>query len=89
MLQNATIGKFCSIASYVKIGLGIHPTSDFVSTHYAFYSNHKKLTKTFSDKNYIEESKNVSIGNDVWIGTNAIILDGITISDGAILVLEQ
>ena len=85
MIYNATIGKFSSIASFVKIGLGIHPTKDFVSTHYAFYSNKKKLTKTFSDKNYIEENKNVSIGNDVWIGANAIILDGITISDGAII----
>ena len=84
-ISNATIGKFSSIASFVKIGLGIHPTRDFVSTHYAFYSNYRKLTKTFADKSYIQEYKNVKIGNDVWIGTNVIIVDGITISDGAII----
>jgi acetyltransferase-like isoleucine patch superfamily enzyme len=81
----ANIGKFSSIASFVKIGLGIHPTRHFVSTHYSFYSNHNKLTKTFSDNNYIEEFKKVYIGNDVWIGTNAIIMDGVTIADGAVV----
>ena len=27
----------------------------------------------------------VSIGNDVWIGANAILLDGISVGDGAII----
>ena len=30
-------------------------------------------------------NKNVTIGNDVWIGTAAIILPGVTIHDGAII----
>lgn len=31
------------------------------------------------------ETKSVQIGNDVWIGTNVIILKGVTIGDGAII----
>jgi acetyltransferase-like isoleucine patch superfamily enzyme len=80
-----TIGKFTSIGPYVKIGLGIHPTREFVSTHLSFYSNQHKMIKSFSDNNCVKEYKEVFIGNDVWIGTNAIILDGITIANGAIV----
>jgi len=31
------------------------------------------------------ESKAVRIGNDVWIGTHAIILPGVTVGDGSIV----
>jgi acetyltransferase-like isoleucine patch superfamily enzyme len=31
------------------------------------------------------EKKRVSIGKDVWIGANAVILPGVTIGDGAII----
>ncbi len=30
---------------------------------------------------------NIVIGNDVWIGYNAIILSGVTIGDGAIIAI--
>ena len=30
-------------------------------------------------------SKPIIIGNDVWIGANAIVLKGVTISDGAVV----
>jgi virginiamycin A acetyltransferase len=33
----------------------------------------------------IVEYKRITIGNDVWIGARAVILDGITIGDGAIV----
>jgi maltose O-acetyltransferase len=34
---------------------------------------------------YKHNSKPITIGNDVWIGSGAIILSGITIGDGAIV----
>ena len=79
------IGKFCSIGPDCKIGLGSHPSKDFVSTHPVFYSTQKQSVITFSDKDYFKEHYEITIGNDVWIGTNAIILDGVTIGDGAII----
>ena len=76
------IGKFSSIASFVKIGLGIHPIQRFCfhSLCILFILIINKVDQNFFDKSYIEEYKNVNIGNDVWIGTNAIVVDGITIS---------
>jgi len=82
-IRNTTIGKFCSIAENVKIVLGNHPVN-FVSTHPAFYSNNKPF-KTFSDNTYVEEIKNVIIGNDVWIGEGVLILGGVVIGNGAII----
>lgn len=83
VIRNASIGKFCSIANDVLIGLGKHPVN-FVSTHPAFYSNDKPFI-TFSDKTYYKEYDSIEIGNDVWIGTRAIITDGVKIGDGAIV----
>ncbi len=81
---NADIGKFCSIASQVKIGLGSHPTA-MVSTHPAFYSNTQPIVKTFSCTDEYNPYKRITIGNDVWIGENAVILDGVAIADGAVI----
>lgn len=79
------IGKFCSIGPNCLIGWGLHPTKQFVSSHPAFYSTGKQAGQAFADKNYFEEYKNISIGNDVWIGANVIIFDGVSIGDGAII----
>lgn len=80
----AKVGRFCSIARGVNLGLGLHPV-DMVSTSPVFFSKNTYLGKSFSDKDYIQTSKPVSVGNDVWIGVNAQILDGVTIGDGAII----
>jgi len=80
-----TIGSFCSFGPYVLAGLGSHPV-DFVSTHPAFYSpNHSASQIIFTKtRNFIERHP-IVIGSDVWIGARAIILDGVTIGDGAII----
>ncbi len=77
-----SIGRFCSIAYNVKIGLGSHP-SDWVSSHpfaydvkYGFVNKEKKFNDT---------SNETIIGNDVWIGANATILAGVRVGDGAII----
>ena len=84
-INNAKIGKFCSIGTDVKIGLGKHPTRVFVSTHPIFYSIRKQSQITFVKQSFFEETQDVIIGNDVWIGANAVILDGIVIGNGAII----
>lgn len=83
-INNAIIGKFCSIGPNVSIGPGIH-NIDSVSTHPSFYSTKQKLVIIFSNKDDIITNKQTTIGNDVWIGINAIILDGINVADGAII----
>ena len=83
-IQNAEIGKFCCIAPEVIIGGGRHPTH-WLSTHPAFFSTKKQSGLNFSDRDYFEEILPVTIGNDVWIGTGAIIHDGVKIGSGAII----
>lgn len=81
---NAIIGKYCSIADGVKIGMGVHPVNK-LSTHPRLYSENTifpyRLLTDFS----ISETKKTEIGNDVWIGADAKIMDGVTISTGAII----
>lgn len=92
-INNVRVGKYCSIAENVKIGLGAHPVS-YVSTHPStYYSTKETLGFTYAESSlynpYLwldrEEQILTSIGNDVWIGIDAIILDNITIGDGAII----
>lgn len=75
------IGKFCSIAEGVKFLLGGEHRSDFVTT-YPFNA----LLKNF---NYIEghphTKGDIIIENDVWIGSDAKILSGVKIHNGAIV----
>ena len=83
-IVNAEIGKFCSIASNVSIGPGIHKI-DGVSTHPAFFLKNTPLIKTFVDKDLFESNKKSIIGHDVWIGEKVVILDGVKIGTGAIV----
>lgn len=84
-ISNARIGKFCSIASDVVIGTGMHPADVFVSSHPIFFSPLRQAQISFADQTYFKEFSDVVIGNDVWIGTRSVILDGVTIGDGAIV----
>lgn len=79
------VGRYCSISQDVVIGPGKHPTSEFFSTHPAFFSTRGQASKTFVSKNLFKEHKMTSIGNDVLIGIGAIILDGVNIADGAVI----
>lgn len=83
VVVNATIGSFCSIASYCCIGGGAHPTNYF-STSPIFYEGHNAFGKNYS-LNSFEAEKPVVIGNDVWIGEKVFIKDGVTIGTGAII----
>jgi acetyltransferase-like isoleucine patch superfamily enzyme len=83
-IQNAVIGKFCSIGPEVRIGLGIHPLH-LKSTYPGFYTNSEyyRVEKQYDFTG--EEYKQVEIGHDVWIGARATILDGVKIGDGAVV----
>jgi virginiamycin A acetyltransferase len=84
ILNNCAIGNYCSFARRVKIGLGVHP-SNYISTSPVFYSRNNPLKVALVKEQRFEEFKRTTIGNDVWIGVNAVILDGLTIGDGAII----
>ena len=81
---NAEIGKFCSIASGVNIGLPQHSISS-VSSHPVFYLKNTPLPKKFSDQDLFSTIKKTVIGHDVWIGQNAIIMTGLNVATGAVI----
>ncbi len=85
VINRATIGKFCSISSDVKIGLGSHPYNKFVSTSPYFYAPLDFKKFSFADKLYFQEHKDTIIGNDVWIGANVILMDGVKLGNGTII----
>lgn len=81
----AKIGNFCSIAEQVIIGAANH-RMDIPTTSPYFDNEFSYLPKTFNTGDInIGRVKGVTIGNDVWIGLRAIILDGVSIGDGAII----
>jgi acetyltransferase-like isoleucine patch superfamily enzyme len=85
IISQTQIGKYCSVGPDIKCGLAFHPNQIFVSTHPVFYSLVKQTQITFADQNYFEEYKHITIGNDVWIGANVVIVGEIEIGDGAII----
>ena len=84
-VQNATVGRYCSIASEVVIGPGKHPLGLF-STSPVFYRKRNVFGRQVVQKDAdFQEYAPVIIGNDVWIGVRAVILDGVHIGDGAVI----
>jgi acetyltransferase-like isoleucine patch superfamily enzyme len=82
------IGKFTSIADNVTIFLGGNHRTDWVTT-YPFSAKVNNLQIMWPGAKNIDghpaTKGDVIIGNDVWIGYNAMILSGITIGDGAVI----
>lgn len=83
-VENAEIGRFCSIADNCRIGMGSHEMT-CISTSPVF--GHAINATRFSWTNRIvDETENRTIiGNDVWIGSHAMIMGGVKIADGAVV----
>lgn len=97
----SSIGRYCSINRTARIWnnhpvdyITTHPFLD----HPLFYSweayeSRRKYSyqfgKYFNNAKYeispLRNNQEVKIGNDVWIGANAIILPGVKIGDGVII----
>lgn len=76
------IGKFCSIAHNVNfiVDEGYHTCSEI--TNYPFINNLTLDSELISLRKTFNQKKGIKIGNDVWIGMNAIILPGVRIGNG-------
>ncbi len=85
LIQNTKIGNYCSIAHEVICGLGRHPL-DLFSTSPIFYRKVNPLFFQIINKDIeFEEYLPINIGHDVWIGARAIIMDGVSIGNGAVI----
>lgn len=79
------IGKFCSIACGTKFLMNcanhtLHSLSTYTFPLFSEEWGHKMNVRDSWDNR-----GDITIGNDVWIGYEAVILSGVTIGDGAII----
>ncbi len=81
IVDYADIGNFVSIGPNCHIGPGNHAI-DYVSTSQRLYGNNNILGVKTNFEPYI---KKTLIGHDVWVGTGAIIMQGISIGNGAVI----
>lgn len=78
-----TIGRYCSIADRVEILLGGNHRTDWVTT-YPFGA----FPEVWGDDlghDFHASRGGVAIGSDVWLGSAATILSGVTIGHGAVV----
>ena len=77
------IGKFCSIASFVRINPGNHPLERAALHHFSYRSRQFALGE--DDESFFSwrRAHQVTLGHDVWVGHNATILPGVKIGTGA------
>lgn len=80
------IGKFCSIACGAKFlfnsanhNMNSISTYPFPLFFEEWDLNREDITDSWNNKG------NIVIGNDVWIGYEAVIMAGVTVGDGAII----
>lgn len=79
------IGKFCSIACGVKFLFNSANHSLRSLSTYPFPLFYEAWGHGMSPAEAWDNKGDIVIGNDVWIGYEAIILAGVTVGDGAII----
>ena len=79
------IGKFCSIAYGTKFLFnGANHTLNSLSTYpFPVLADEWNLAEPITDA--WDNKGDIVVGNDVWIGFEAVIMAGVTIGDGAII----
>ena len=82
------IGKFCQIASGVEFVMnGANHQMNAASTFpFCIFEGWEQEVPPLSE---MPLKGDTVVGNDVWIGQNAVVLPGIHIHDGAIIGLES
>src|SRR5690606_37175166 len=84
-VDKLVIGSFCSIgsgASFIMAGNQGH-RHDWIST-FPFYWMPEQPAFAGAQNAY-EPAGDTVIGNDVWIGAEAVFMPGVTVGDGAVI----
>jgi len=84
-IRHARIGRYCSIGDSVNMRGSAHPKT-WLSSHPFPYQNIYSHSRSYNPPlAFAGYSEKTSIGHDVWIGSQAIVLPGVTIGNGAII----
>lgn len=78
MIGNVHIGKYCAVARNVTFQ-GVNHDMHKAGIQIKFYR------EVVGEKLERVQKGPIIVGNDVWIGTRAIILSGVSIGDGAVI----
>lgn len=79
------IGKYCSIADNISVYLGGNHNYHNIST-FPFGSGDSLIGERIG---HPCSNGDILIGNDVWIGSNASVMSGIVIGDGAVIAAHS
>ncbi len=80
------VGKFCSIASNVRINPGNHPMHRVTQHHMTYRRKAFGFGET-DDTEFFEwrRAHKCVIGHDVWVGHGVTIMPGVSIGTGAVI----
>lgn len=81
------VGRYCSVGQFCHLGTPDHPTG-WLSTHPFQYSTaHFSYLPAYADvqRTPFESRMPTVIGHDVWIGSHAVVLAGVTVGHGAVI----
>jgi acetyltransferase-like isoleucine patch superfamily enzyme len=79
-----SIGKYCGIAQNTFFSTVNHPLS-YAALSFPPFSLDRRKAGIYDEYKKILSPRPISIGNDVWIGHGAIVLEGVRIGDGAVV----
>ena len=86
-LTNTDVGRFCSIGNNVMAGLATHTLAN-ASTSPVFTLRRNATRVAWVDSDVSENTDDmarITIGDDAWIGSNALIMAGVNIGIGAVV----
>ena len=72
LLRNIEVGRFCSIGRRCSLGAAKHSTNS-VTSH-----------PDFAPQDFARDPQ-TTVGNDVWIGDNVVIVAGVRVGDGSVI----
>lgn len=72
LLRRVQIGRFCSIGRRCSIGAALHDVDCFT-------------THPIARSDSFHSDPLTTIGNDVWIGDNVVIVAGVSVGDGSVI----
>jgi acetyltransferase-like isoleucine patch superfamily enzyme len=83
-----SIGRFCSIADGVEILLGGNHRTDFATT-YPFGAMTGVWPEAAGRDGFHASKGDVAIGSDVWLGSQCMILSGVSVGHGAVVAARS
>ena len=80
------VGKFCSLASHVRLNPGNHPMQR-VTQHHMTYRRIQYGFGDTDDEAFFDwrRADKVTVGHDVWLGHGVLVMPGVSIGTGAVV----